>query len=683
MPGLNLAADFYVSPKGDDANPGTQSRPFATLEGAQKAVRKFRQNGRPREGSVTVFLRAGDYLRTNALVLTSADSGAPGTPIVWRSFGNEKARLLGGRRVSGFLPVKERSVRERLEATAREHILQVDLRQMDLKEFGALASRGFARPLSTAHCELFFNGKPMTLARWPNEGEWERIEGFPKASSENDGHGGNIGSLANGFIYKGDRPGRWLETTNIWVHGYWAWDWANSYERIVSLDREKRLIQTAPPHGNYGFRQGQRFYFLNVLEELDRPGEWFLDGAAGVLYFWPPEPLQASSEILISILNQPLLKFTEVSHVGVKGLVLEATRANAVEIEGGAHNEISECRIRNIGNSGVVVRGGTGHHIAACDIFDTGDGGVILEGGDRQSLRPAEHHVVDCHFARQGRWSKCYVPAVLMEGVGMVVSHNLIHEHPHCAILFTGNDHQIEFNEIHHIALETGDVGAIYSGRNYTYRGNRIRYNYIHHTGGVGMGSMGIYMDDCVSGTEMFGNIFYKVQRAAFLGGGRDHQVVNNVFVDCNHAVELDGRGLDTSPVWRDMVDKTMRQSLTNVPLSLYRDRYPALKTLDAYYGAPQAAPIEGTLFHGVPPENNIVATNVCVGKWLSVGWHAKVQMLRLENNLTNAEPWFRNQLSDASTARDFDLPSDSPGWKLGFQRIPVEKIGPRRKLSP
>ena len=84
-----------------------------------------------------------------------------------------------------------------------------------------------------------------------------------------------------------------------------------------------------------------------------------------------------------------------------------------------------------------------------------------------------------------------------------------------------------------------------YAGRDYTYRGNRIRYNFIHHTGGVGMGSMGVYMDDCVSGTEIFGNVFYKVQRAAFLGGGCDHQVINNVFVDCNHAVELDGRGLD------------------------------------------------------------------------------------------------------------------------------------------
>ncbi len=76
-------------------------------------------------------------------------------------------------------------------------------------------------------------------------------------------------------------------------------------------------------------------------------------------------------------------------------------------------------------------------------------------------------------------------------------------------------------------------------------------------------------MDDCVSGTEISGNVFYKVQRAAFLGGGRDHQVRNNIFVDCNYAVELEGRGLDPSPVWHGMVDQTMRESPVSITVLL------------------------------------------------------------------------------------------------------------------
>lgn len=673
-----LAAEFHVATNGSDTNPGTRAKPFATLERARDAMRTRKASQGAFPEKITVWVQGGDYSRTNALELVTADSGTADSPIVWQAAPGEQVRLLGGRLVSGFHAVTNPAILARLAESARGQVVEADLRASGVTEFGELKSRGFARGGAPAHGELFFGGKPMTLARWPNEGDWERIAGFPAASGQNDEHGGKIGKLELGFNYAGDRPRRWQDTSNLWVHGYWAWDWANSYERVASLDREGRLIKTAAPYGNYGFRSGQRFYFLNVLEELDQPGEWFLDRVTGVIYFWPPAPLGNTNEILFSSLGNPLLRLKDVFHVTLRGFTLEATRGNAVEIRGGASNRIADCVIRNIGNGGVTIAGGHGHGVVRCEVFDTGDGGVSLQGGDRRTLTPGGHFVEDCHFARQGRWSKCYVPAVLMNGVGLRASHNLIHDHPHCAILFNGNDHLIEFNEIHHIALETGDVGAIYTGRDYTYRGNRIRHNFIHHTGGVGMGSMGVYMDDCVSGTEIFGNVFYKVQRAVFLGGGRDHQVSNNIFVDCNHAVELDGRGLDKSPVWRNMVDQTMRQRLTEVPLPLYRERYPAMKSLDAFYGPPDGPAPGGEAFQGVPPENNVVARNIGVGKWLNVYWHAALPMLRLENNLTNLNPRFVREPGDPVRAGDFALQPDSAAWQMGFERIPVEKIGPR-----
>jgi hypothetical protein len=299
-----------------------------------------------------------------------------------------------------------------------------------------------------------------------------------------------------------------------------------------------------------------------------------------------------------------------------------------------------------------------------------------MTGGDRQTLKPAGHFVENCHFQRQGRWSKCYVPAIGMTGVGLRASHNLIEEHPHCAILFWGNDHLMEFNEIHHIALETGDVGAIYTGRDYTFRGNKIRHNFIHHTGGVGMGSMGVYMDDCVSGTEVYGNVFYKVHWAMFIGGGRDHRVENNLFVDCDPAVRADGRGLDKTPVWHDMVDDTMRKRLKDIPLSLYREHYPEMKSLDGYYGAPGGPEITGNEFHGVPPENNLIARNVCIGKWLEAGWHAAPDILQVQDNLTNAVSSLPRMPNDRSRVNDFNVKSDSPAYSLGFKGIPVSRIG-------
>jgi hypothetical protein len=665
-------ADLFISLSGSDANPGSKAKPFATLEHARDIVRELRRAGKVPKGGLTVWLRAGDFLRTNALELTAADSGTPNGPIVWRAYRNERVRLLGGCRLTGFQPVTDAAVLARLDESARGHVLQLDLRARGFTNFGEMRSRGFGRPTTPAHCELFFAGRPMTLARWPNEGAWEKLAGFPAASSKGDDHGGRIGDLPGGFLYSGERPRRWRDTSDLWVHGYWAWDWANSYERVATLDLDRHLIETAPPRGLYGFRAGQRFYFLNVLEELDQPGEWFLDRKSGLLYFWPPGPI-ASGDTVLSLLDQPLIKLTDASHVSIRGLVLEATRGSGVEISGGAGNRITGCLLRNLGNLGVVITGGTNHGVASCDIVDTGDGGVSLSGGDRQTLTPGGHFVENCHFQRQARWSRCYAPAVLLEGVGHRVSHNLMHDHPHCAILFSGNDHLIEFNDIHHIALETGDVGAIYTGRDYSFRGNRIRHNYIHETGGVGMGSMGVYLDECVSGTEVFGNVFHKVHWAMFIGGGRDHRVENNLFVDCDPAVRADGRGLDPSPVWRDMVDTYMRGQLAAMPSALYRERYPALKSLDAWYGPPGGPAIVGAAFKGVPPEQNVIARNVCVGKWLDVGWHGKAEMFEVRDNFVTTDP-----RQAAAAADGFRLPKDSPAWRLGFQPIPFDQIGPR-----
>jgi parallel beta-helix repeat protein len=117
-----------------------------------------------------------------------------------------------------------------------------------------------------------------------------------------------------------------------------------------------------------------------------------------------------------------------------------------------------------------------------------------------------------------------------------------IHDAPHAGIILTGNEHLIEFNNIHHLAQETGDVGAIYVGRDYTERGAIIRHNYIHDLGGVGFGSMAVYLDDCSSGITVEGNIFYNLKYGAFVGGGRDNRIHNNVFVSCNPAIRVDAR---------------------------------------------------------------------------------------------------------------------------------------------
>src|ERR1051325_3447076 len=233
---LAYTAEFYVSPIGTDTSAGTKAKPFASLERARAAVREGKAAQSTSREPVTVWLRGGDYFRTNALELTPADSGTAEAPITWRAFPDERVRLLGGRTLTGFAPVTDPAVRARLDENARQHVVQLNLRALGLTDFGEMKSRGFGRPTAPAHCELFFNHRPMTLARWPNDGEFAKIAGYPAASDHKDEHGGKLGELPGGFLYAGDRPRRWQDTSDLWVHGYWAYDWANSYEKVASLD---------------------------------------------------------------------------------------------------------------------------------------------------------------------------------------------------------------------------------------------------------------------------------------------------------------------------------------------------------------------------------------------------------------------------------------------------------------
>jgi hypothetical protein len=119
------AVEFFIAPNGNDANPGTRGRPFATLERARDAARQLHHEGTPPPGGITLWLRGGDYVRTNALELRAADSGTPNAPVLWRSLEGETARLLGGRRLSGWGPVTNPAVRQRLDPAAREAVRQV------------------------------------------------------------------------------------------------------------------------------------------------------------------------------------------------------------------------------------------------------------------------------------------------------------------------------------------------------------------------------------------------------------------------------------------------------------------------------------------------------------------------------------------------------------------------------
>ena len=646
------AKTLHVAPDGKAGSAGTAEAPFATLEQARDAIRRMTAAGSLGDGGVVVELRGGSYERDKAFVLEARDAGTAAGRIVYRARAGEEVRIVGGRLVKGFEAVTDAAELARLDEGARGKVFRADLKAQHLGDFGRLRRRGFAVPMRPAHMELFFDDRPMTLARWPNEG-YARIASLP------------AGKMARTFAYAGDRPKRWLNEPDAWLYGYWYHDWADTYMKVEAIDPAKRTITTRAPAHRYGLKKGNRWHVLNALAELDSPGEYYVDRAKGVLYFWPPAVGQADGAAALGAghsavsVAESLVVMNKTAHVTIRGFVLEVCRGQGIRIEGGQGNRIVGCTIRNIGNRGVSVNG-SGHAVIGCDIYETGDGGINLFGGDRKTLTPGRHLAENNHIHHYSRWSHTYRPAIGIHGCGNVARNNLLHHGRHNAIQLGGNDHVIERNEIHSVCYDTGDVGAFYMGRDWSARGTVIRHNHFHHIAGPGHhGAMGVYLDDQASGIRIVGNLFHKVTRAVFIGGGCDNTMENNVFVDCTPAMHIDARGLGWQKKATDDPKATLRKGLAAMPYknALWSKRYPNLPNI--------LNDDPGT------PKRNRVVRNISVGgKWDDIDRRTRKHQV-VENNLVDRDPHFVN-----AAAGDFRLKKDSPAWTLGFVAIPLEKIG-------
>jgi len=646
---------LHVSPNGDDRWSGTlavadeagDDGPFATLERARDAIRELKAAGGFPSNGVSVCIAGGIYPRSESFELEEEDSGVRYAPVVYRAADGERPRFLRGAMVEGFAPVVDEDVLARLDPSAREAVLVADLSAAGITDYGTLKRQGFGRGGEAGALELYFDGRKMQLARWPNEG-WARIAGVPQ---------GRDGGM---FAHDGDRPGRWSADAEVWVHGYWTWNWADSFERVVRIDREAKHLHTEAPHGVYGYKQGARYYYLNVLEELDAPGEWFLDRRSGLLYFWPPALLEGV-EVLVSMMETPLVVMRDVSHVWFEGLTFEGGRSGGISIVGGRDNLCEKCIFARLGTAAATLVG-EGHGIVSCELFELGRNGISITGGDRLTLKRACNVAANNHIHHFGLTVRTYVPALSVAGVGNQLFNNLVHDAPHMAIGLSGNLHVVSRNEVHRVCLETHDCGALYMGRDWSARGNVNSNNYIHDQGAGDV--QAIYLDDWTSGTVVRGNICVGARRGVLVGGGRDNQIENNVFIDCGHAVHLDERGKGWASYYFDGTTTTLFDRLEAVDATgpIYTKAWPELATL-----------LEDD---PVSAKGNVVRRNIRFGGgWLELydGLSEETPYLTFEDNWTEGDPGF----VDAASG-DWRLREDAPVLELGFRPIPVDRIGPQ-----
>jgi hypothetical protein len=653
---------LFVAADGDDANPGTLERPLRTLEAARDRARTQRQGDR----ATTIYLRGGTHVRTAGFTLADADSGTAAAPLRLRAWADERPviRLARDVRLDAFSADLPDAVQRRLDPAARGNV-----RALDLGRLGATHVKPYPDLFvgSGGLLGVLFDGQRMPISRWPADGYTTMAEVLD--SGIEPARGGT-------FRYRGDRPGRWtaaLEHGGVWVAGFWRVPWVIQAVRVAAIDTDAKTITLAVPvplgigskytplvnHTRRGDGR-EPWYVVNLLEELTRPGQWCIDFPTRTLYFWPPA---TNGDGVVSLLDHatPVLQIDGAQHVEVLGLTIEGGLAAGVQIARSQHVTIAGCTIRHTTGPGVVAEG-VAIRIDSCDFLHNGAEAIRLTSGDRATLTPGQSQVLNNHVRLNGVISTASY-AMEINGVGVRVAHNLIHDAPFGGVQYRGNDHLLELNEIHNIGLDGGDLGAFYTNGDLAGRGTVIRHNFVHHAANANAA----YSDDGHSGDTIIANVVYRARCGPFIGGGHDHVVRDNLVIASQIGLHLDDRGIARGYGLENR-NTALTRDLNRLPVSspAWQARYPALASLLARPGdvpRPTGNDLSGNLLVGVATPTKFPTAE------------ASRALNRLEPNTVLESSAFPPLPLDGPTLPPLPQP-DALKDHPGIAGIPLQRIG-------
>ena len=542
---------------------------------------------------VEVRLAPGRYVLSEPFSLQDVDSGRPGAPIVWRGAPGGGTCLTAGRDIPAdmFRP-----------DSARPGTLVADVSAWNVK-WPEAGRQEYRDPYPIP--EVYVDGERCEPAGWPDSpsvaapcdtnGGWTVITSFVDEGTRGVNTGASGADNASGprggtFGYSVDRPSRWTSAKNIVLHGFWCFDWAESKIAVRSVDAASKTITLAYPHV-YGVRNGnpspRRWRAFNLLEELDRPGECFVDTEKGKVYIKPRRPLSADSRVTVTWAAHHIVSLHSVSNIVLADMELFGSWMNGVSGVGVSDTVLADLDVHGTRLRGIEIFKAQNCTVRTSKVHDVGNGGIYFTGGDRRTLTRGDNVVEDClvHGFSKNRLTSAY--AIHMSGCGNIARHNEMFDAPHQAAGLYGNDNLFEYNVISNVLQCTDDAGAYYTGRNPSCRGNVLRYNYFADMGSDrGYGNSAIYFDDGDGGNEVYGCVFIRcgAVRCGYFGtvfcnGGYSNTVENCLFIDCM-------RPLGAEP-WkqkrwedylkRDFMVKNLKRDV-DIESPVYLARYPELK---------------------------------------------------------------------------------------------------------
>jgi hypothetical protein len=465
--------EIHVSQQGDDKNDGSRAKPVASLHIAQSLARSTR-------GS-KIVVHGGTYRLESPLRLTPLDDG-----VEFRSAEDDSTVVTSDRKLNlKWLPF-------------RDGIWQADPGM----QWYAYPNLDKEDPSQTKLQvdELFVNGQPQRMARYPNFDPTIRP----------------LGGFAADAVSR-ERAARWKNPAGGYLHALHPGAWGGVHYRITGKDNNGDVVMEGGKQNNRGsVLHAQHRYVENIFEELDAPGEWFYDEVPNTLYFKPPEGLDlANATVEFPILSELIriegTREQPVKNVTLRGLTFRhaartfmqtqepllrsdwtIARKGAVFMEGTEDCSLVDCQFDQIGGNAIFV---SKYHrrmrIAGCDLRDTGASGIafvgdplavrnpLFEYGQRQSLEtidrqpgpqtenyPADCTVEDCLIRGIGLVEKQAAGVQIAMSSGITVRHCSIYDASRAGINIGDGcwgGHRIEHCDVFDTVQETGDHGSFNS----------------------------------------------------------------------------------------------------------------------------------------------------------------------------------------------------------------------------
>lgn len=477
-----FARDIYVSPTGSDANTGSRTAPYATLQKAQLAARKYRQE------KVTIWLMGGTYYANNAIVFTPADARDANAPLTIKAWQNQRVILAGSKAlVLNWQPYKN-------------GIMQAQVKGDVIFD------------------QLFINGQLQHSARYPN---------YDANAKHFNGTADDVLSPA--------RVARWQHPEGGYIHALHKSEWGGMDYEITGKDAKGELTMEGGWQNNRPSAMHAKYRFVeNIFEELDTENEWYYDKANHTLYYYPPQGLNLKNAVVATPQLESLFVFSgdadkPVTHINIEGLQLTQTlrtfmknrepllrsdwtiyRVGAITMQGAANCIITNCYFNNVGGNALVFSNYNRHNqLSGCKIIGAGSGGVVFVGDPAAVRSPlfqygqankldaidktpgpiGNNYPADCRIYNNliesiGRVEKQVAGVQLSMCQSITVSHNTIDDVPRAGINVnegTWGGHIIEFNDVFNTVQETGDHGSFNSwGRDRFWFPNRKQMDSIN-----------------------------------------------------------------------------------------------------------------------------------------------------------------------------------------------------------